>query len=98
MNDLILYVRYRAKDGCRERFVREIVEQGILTLIRAEEGCLSYDYYFSAQDENEVLLIEHWEGEEYQRVHMQQPHMAKLRTIKEQYIEDTQLGRVRLEV
>ena len=97
MNDLILYVRYHAKDGCREHFVREIVAQGLLTLIRAEEGCLSYDYYFSAQDENEVLLIEHWAGEEYQRVHMQQPHMAKLRAIKEQYIEDTQLGRVRLE-
>ena len=52
---LILYVRYTAKPGCRESFVRDIVEEGILTQIRQEDGCLAYDYYFSAQDENEVL-------------------------------------------
>ena len=94
---LILYVRYQAKDGCREAFVREIVEAGILTLIREEPGCLAYDYYFSAQDENEVLLIERWESAAHQRVHMEQPHMARLREIKEAYIASTKLGRVRLE-
>lgn len=94
---LILYVRYQAKDGCREAFVREIVETGILTLIREEAGCLAYDYYFSAQDENEVLLIERWESAAHQRVHMEQPHMARLREIKETYIASTTLGRVRLE-
>ena len=94
---LTLYVRYTAKDGCREAFVREIVEAGILTLIRQEAGCLAYDYYFSAQDENVVLLIERWESAEHQRIHMQQPHMARLRTIKEQYVDGTQLGKVHLE-
>ena len=94
---LTLYVRYQAKDGCRETFVREIVETGILTLIREEPGCLAYDYYFSAQDENEVLLIEQWESAAHQRVHMEQSHMARLREIKEKYIASTKLGRVRLE-
>ena len=94
---LTLYVRYMAKDGCRETFVRELAEAGILTLIREEPGCLAYDYYFSAQDENELLLIERWESAAHQRVHMEQPHMARLREIKEKYIADTRLGRVRLE-
>ena len=94
---LTLYVRYTAKDGCREAFVREIVEAGILTLIRQEAGCLAYDYYFSAQDENELLLIERWESAEHQRIHMQQPHMTRLREIKDKYIAATKLGRVRLE-
>ena len=94
---LTLYVRYTAKDGCREAFVREIVETGILTLIRQEAGCLAYDYYFSAQDENVVLLIERWESAEHQRIHMQQPHMTRLREIKDKYITATKLGRVRLE-
>ena len=35
---LILYVRYTAKPGCRESFVRDIVEEGILTQIRQEDG------------------------------------------------------------
>ena len=97
MEELMLYVRYQAKPGCREKFVRQLVEEGILTLIRQEDGCLAYDYYFSAQDENELLLIERWESEAHQRVHMQQPHMARLRELKEQYVADTRLGRVTLE-
>ena len=94
---LTLYVKYTAKPGCRESYVRSIVEEGILTAIRAEEGCLCYDYYFSAQDENVVLLIEQWESEAHQRVHMQQPHMARLKAIKEQNVDSTTLGKVRLE-
>lgn len=98
MEELILTVRYRTRPGCRERFVRELVETGVLTLIRQEAGCRGYDYYFSAQDENELLLVERWESAAHQRVHMEQPHMARLKAIKEQYVESTELHRVTLEV
>ena len=97
MEELKLYVVYHARPGGRELFVRTLVEQGVLTAIRNEPGCLAYDYYFSAQDENELLLIERWASAEHQRIHMQQPHMARLRTIKEQYVDGTQLGKVHLE-
>lgn len=97
MEELILYVKYHAKPGCRETFVRQIVSEGILTTIRKEPGCLAYDYYFSAQDENELLLIERWQSAEHQRIHMQQPHMTRLRTIKDQYVDSTTLGKVHLE-
>ena len=80
-----------------KRKLRQLVEEGILTLIRQEDGCLAYDYYFSAQDENELLLIERWQSAEHQRVHMQQPHMARLKAIKEQNVDSTTLGKVRLE-
>ena len=95
--ELTLHVTYTAKPGCREAFVRQIVTKGILTAIRAEDGCLAYDYYFSAQDENVVLLIERWESEAHQRVHMSQPHMADLRKIKEEYIAQTRLAKVQEE-
>ena len=97
MDELMLYVKYTAKPGCREQFVREIVRRGILTAIRNEEGCLAYDYYFSAQDENVVLLIEKWASTAHQRVHMTQSHMAELMELKAQFIEDTRLGRVHLD-
>ena len=45
---LTLYVAYTAKPGCRETFVRQIVMEGIADTIRREEGCIRYDYYFSA--------------------------------------------------
>ena len=97
MEELKLYVVYHAKPGGREMFVRTLVEQGVLTATRNEPGCLAYDYYFSAQDENELLLIERWQSAEHQRVHMQQPHMARLKAIKEQNVDSTTLGKVRLE-
>ena len=93
---LTLYVKYTAKSGCRENYVRTIVSEGILTAIRAEADCIRYDYYFSAQEENVVLLIEQWETEEHQRIHMQQPHMARLRELKAQYIDATAMGKAEL--
>ena len=96
MEELKLYVVYHAKPGGREMFVRTLVEQGVLTAIRNEPGCLAYDYYFSAQDENELLLIERWESAAHQRVHMQQPHMTRLRELKAKYIDDTEMGKVTL--
>ena len=29
MEELMLYVRYQAKPGCREKFVRQLVEEGV---------------------------------------------------------------------
>lgn len=95
--ELKLHVTYTAKPGCREQFVRKIVTAGILTEIRNEAGCLGYDYYFSAQDENVVLLIERWESEDHLRVHMTQPHMATLRQLKEEFLLSTRLMKVQEE-
>ena len=94
---LTLYVVYTAKPGCRGTFVRQIVMEGIADTIRREEGCIRYDYYFSAQQEDKILLVEQWQTQAHQRIHLQQPHMARLRELKEQYVSDTRLSRVTLE-
>ena len=88
---LKLSVNYFAKPGRREEFLRRIVEGGILAAIRAEEGCLRYDYYLSCQNEDEILLLEEWDTAEHQRIHMEQEHMKRLRIIKDDSIADTQL-------
>ena len=88
---LKLSVNYFAKPGRREEFLRRIVEDGILAAIRAEEGCLRYDYYLSCQNEDEILLLEEWDTAEHQRTHMGQEHMKRLRVIKDDCIADTQL-------
>lgn len=88
---LKLSVNYFSKPGRREEFLRRIVEGGILAAIRAEEGCLRYDYYLSCQNEDEILLLEEWDTAEHQRIHMEQEHMKRLRVIKDDCIADTQL-------
>lgn len=89
---LKLSVNYFAKPGRREEFLRRVVESGILSAIRAEDGCLRYDYYLSCQDENEILLLEAWKSKEKQQVHMTQEHMKRLVDIKNDCIERTVLG------
>jgi quinol monooxygenase YgiN len=87
-----IYVSFKCIDGKREAFVERVKKEGILEAVLGEDGCHAYDYYFSDKDANELLLIEAWETKQHQEVHIAQPHMAKLRSFKGEYIETTKLG------
>ena len=91
-----IYVKFDCFPEKREAFVEAVKKEGILSAIRAEDGCLRYDYYFSEADENELLLIEAWETKNHQQVHLQQPHMDRLRAMKGDYIKNTTLGEFEL--
>ena len=91
-----IYVKFQCHEGKREAFIEAVKKEGILASIRGEDGCLRYDYYLSEADENELLLIEAWETREHQRIHIEQPHMARLREIKGGYIHTTTLGEFEL--
>ena len=86
-----LAVVFKCIPGKREAFVERVRSEGILDAVLAEDGCHRYDYYFSEADSTELLLIEAWESERHQQVHIEQPHMARLRAIKGEYIETTTL-------
>ena len=87
-----IYVKFKCLPTMRLPFVERMRREGILTAIREEDGCLSYNYYFSEEDENELLLIEKWESKEHQKIHVGQPHMEKMREFKDGYISETILG------
>lgn len=92
MKTFLLFVTYHAKDAEAARnFVNELEASGVANLVRAEDGCIKYDYYFSNKDEKEVLLFEEWECEEKQQIHVTQPHIAQLKAIKEKYILSTEM-------
>ena len=91
-----IYVQFVCFPDKREAFIEAVKKEGILDAIRAEDGCLRYDYYFSEADENELLLIEAWETKRHQQIHIEQPHMARLREIKDDYIISTKLGEFKL--
>ena len=87
-----IYVVFKCLPGKREAFVERVKAESILSSIKAEEGFIRYDYYFSEADENELLLIEAWETKRKQEIHITQPHMANLRSFKGEYIVSTTLG------
>lgn len=86
---ILLSVKYTARPGGGEKFVREITDSGILDAVRAEDGCISYDYYFSAEKPDTVLLVEKWASAKQQEVHLQTAHMVVLMKIKGKYISGT---------
>lgn len=91
-----IYVTFKCLPGKREAFVERVRKEGILDAIRAEDGFYRYDYFFSEEDPNLLLLIEAWESYEHQQTHIAQPHMASLRAFKNEYVETTTLGEFEL--
>lgn len=91
-----IYVKFNCLPGKREEFVEAVKAAGVLDAIRTEDGCLRYDYYYSDSDPCELLLIEAWESKHHQEVHIGQPHMATLRTLKEGRVVSGKLGEFEL--
>lgn len=58
---------------------------------RNDAGNVKYDYYFSAERENEILLVEKWETREHLQAHCTMPQMATLAKLKEKYNIQTEL-------
>lgn len=61
----------------------------IVNTVRAEDGYEGYDYYFSAESPDAVMLVEKWASAKQQEAHLQTAHMAELMKIKEKYISGT---------
>ena len=89
-----IYVKFQCLPQKREAFIQKVKDTGVLAAIRAEDGCIRYDYYLSEKDPNELLLIEQWETKQHQQIHITQPHMEKLREFKGDYITNTALGEI----
>ena len=89
LNIIVTYSLITPKTG--EDFVRELEESGAAAAVRAEDGCHQYEYLYPASDPCRVVLLEQWDSREKQAVHMTQPHMAKIKSIKDKYCSDTQV-------
>ena len=91
-----IYVKFECLPQKRDAYIQKMKDTGILDAIRAEDGCIQYDYYLSEKDPNIILLIEQWQTKQHQQIHLTQPHMAQMRTFKAEYITNTALGEIEL--
>lgn len=88
---LILHVDYTVRPKQKEAFVAAVAAADIDTASRAEKGCIQYDYFYGAQTEDQVLLVEVWENEAAQKVHTHTAHFQQLAAIKEQFVLETDI-------
>ena len=93
MDSIVWLVTYKCKSGMAEEFVRAIKDAGLQAAVRAEDGCMQYDYHISCEAEDTVLLVEYWRDQAAVKCHAETPTMEKIKALKAQYVEDTQITR-----
>ena len=62
-----------------------MVQTGVVTAIRAEDGNLRYEYFFPMNDPETVLLIDQWRDQEAIDVHHASPMMGQIAALREKY-------------
>lgn len=86
------YVTYVLKDKeTREAFYEEVKNCGAAEKTRKEDGCIRYEFYYNADEDNRMFLWEQWESREAQAVHLKTPHYADFAEIKNRYKVETEI-------
>ena len=86
---IVLNVTYKCKPEMREEFLEMIMAEGIDRACRAETGNIKYDYYIPVEDDDDLFLLEKWRDADALAEHGRQPHLARLKEIKAEYVIDT---------
>lgn len=86
---IVLNVTYTCKPDKREEFLEMIMAEGIDVASRAEAGNIMYDYYIPTDGSDDLFLLEKWRDEAALAEHGKQPHLARLKEIKEEFVVDT---------
>ena len=90
---IVLNVTYQCRPGMKEEFLEMIISEGIDEASRAEAGNIQYDYYLPADGSDKLLLVEKWKNADAMKEHGKQPHYARLKALKADYVTDTIIER-----
>lgn len=69
---------YTGKNGSARKFAEEMEHSGTADLIRAEDGNEKYNYFFTMNDPETVLLIDSWKDQEALDAHHASPMMETI--------------------
>ena len=82
---LIVNIYYTGENGNARKFAEEMISSGIVKKVREEEGNLGYEYFFSMNDQETVLLIDKWKNEEALDIHHKSEMMKEIANLRNKY-------------
>ncbi len=82
---ITINIYYSGKNGNARKFAEEMLSSGVVDKIRAEEGNLKYEYFFSMNDNQALLLIDSWKNQDALDNHHASPMMQKIIELREKY-------------
>ena len=88
---IAILVSYKSENGAARGFAEEMESSGLAAQVRAEDGCIRYDYFYPVGSDNTLFLWEQWESREHQKAHCQTEHFARLGQLKEQFHATTEI-------
>lgn len=83
--NVVINVHYRGCGGSVRRFVEDMVSEGVLEAVRAEDGCIGYEYFVSFDDPDSMVLIEHWRDEAALEAHARSENMKRIGSLKDRH-------------
>ena len=78
-------IYYTGENESAKKFAKEMVEKGLVERVRAEKGNQKYEYLFTMDDPETVLLIDRWENQEALDEHHKSPMMKEIADLREKY-------------
>lgn len=82
---ITINIYYYGKNGNAKKFAQEMMMTGVVDSIQKEEGNLKYEYYFSMEDEETLLLIDSWKDQNAIDQHHASPMMEQIIKLREKY-------------
>lgn len=82
---LTINIYYTGKNGSAKKFAEEMVSNGIVDKIRAEDGNERYEYFFPMEDEETVMLIDRWKNQEALDIHHKSEIMKQIAELRNKY-------------
>ena len=68
-NAITVHIYYTGENGSAKTFVKEMLTSGLVDEIKKEKGNRRYEYFFSVEDEETVLLVDSWDNQEAINLH-----------------------------
>lgn len=82
---ITINIYYSGENGSARKFVDEMIKRSIVQNIRAEKGNKRYEYFYPAEDNETVLLINSWENQAAIDAHHASPMMKEIADLREKY-------------
>lgn len=82
---LTINIYYTGKNGSAKKFAEEMVSNGIVDKIRAEDGNERYEYFFPMEDKETVMLIDRWKNQEALDIHHKSEMMKQIAELRNKY-------------
>ena len=84
-NAITVHIYYTGENGSAKAFVKEMLTSGLVDEIRKEKGNRSYEYFFSVEDEETILLVDSWDNQEAIDLHHASSIMDKITELRIKY-------------